>query len=210
MLWKPWAQIFLPLQQPPCRFGSVQKNGKFLGWRCGSAWSRCTQLYDKTPFGFDGKIIPSFDQIGFVWSATNGDSNVKLNFGFKFIIRARISLRFFLLPIISRMFLKPNGLLPRRLTLKNWTIGCQSWFGYLEGNANYNALMGVLRWWFTNQMTYDGRSFLWPVSAWAILAPMISTLVARFNDRFGWASPWAFMMFILTQQFCFIQKNYDG
>ena len=76
--------------------------------------------FDKTPFGFDGKkSVPSFDQIGFVWAATNGDSNVKLNFGFNYH-RAQISLRFFLLPIISTEHLKPNGLLPRRLTLKNW------------------------------------------------------------------------------------------
>lgn len=76
--------------------------------------------FDKTPFGFDGKkSVPSFDQIGFVWAATNGDSNVKLN-RFSTITRAQISLRFFLQPIISTEHLKPNGLLPRRLTLKNW------------------------------------------------------------------------------------------
>ena len=74
-----------------------KSHGKCLCWRYGSAWSGIRNItFDKTPFGFDGKkSVPSFDQIGFVWAATNGDSNGKaLSTSVSTITRAQISVRF--------------------------------------------------------------------------------------------------------------------
>lgn len=76
--------------------------------------------FDKTPFGFDGKkSVPSFDQIGFVWAATNGDSNVKLNFGFNYHKSTNFSQILSAANYLNGAS-QTNGLLPRRLTLKNW------------------------------------------------------------------------------------------
>lgn len=140
--------------------------------------------FDKTPFGFDGKkSVPSFDQIGFVWAATNGDSNVKLNFGFNYHKSTNfsqiLSAANYLNGASQTKWASAKTAYAKELDEKHGKdAGDQIWNAV---DANYNALMGKDE--NGNQMTYDGRSFLFGQYQKGYIGEYDFNISVGFNDR---------------------------
>ena len=140
--------------------------------------------FDNTRFGFDGKkSVPSFDQIGFVWAATNGDSNVKLNFGFNYHKSTNfsqiLSAANYLNGASQTKWASAKTAYAKELEEKHGKdAGDQVWNAV---DANYNALMGKDE--DGNQMTYDGRSFLFGQYQKGYIGEYDFNISVGFNNR---------------------------
>lgn len=139
--------------------------------------------FDNTPFGFDGKkSVPSFDQIGFVWAATNGDSNVKLNFGFNYHKSTNfsqiLSAANYLNGASQTKWASAKTAYANKLDEQHKGDGDQIWNAV---DANYKALMGKDE--EGNQKTYDGRSFLFGQYQKGYIGEYDFNISVGFNDR---------------------------
>ena len=145
----------------PAGVGLIRKNQMSLSAGVIAQSDADTKMnFDNTPISFDGKkSVPSFDQIGIVWSGYRGNSSY-VNLGFNFHKSTNFSQLLnaanYLNGASQSKTASAKTAYAKKLDIDYGTqAGDQVWNAV---DANYNYLMGQAD--DGSQMVYDGNSFL--------------------------------------------------